>query len=243
MNTVCIPYALGNLATFTFKEISYGEYARYLRASSDLKKIYQERYSDEVHIGSELAKLSNELRKKHAQAEPLYIKAKQNLDNFKKQNRSILIKGASLEEAESFEKLSWVFSISSKEQDLAKHYAKYKHVYDQLRVLQGEVSRLQPYSKEFIRETMYQEERKARNALEYHNEKSLEQWNERREKKIQEQSRILAPTSGYGSLIHNLSVVANGMACNISCTAIPIYGGQQQTIRQTLINKSVQILR
>lgn len=243
MTTIRIPYAVGNLGTFVFQEISYSEYVKYSQAISKLQNIYQQKYSGEVNISAELARLRNDLRKKHIQTEPLYVAAKQRLEDFKKRHRSILIKGELLEDAEGHEKLSWIFSFSSKEADLARHYEKYKHIYEQLRVLRGEVRKLEPYSKEFIRETMSQEEGKARYSLEYRNEINLERWHKQRDEDIRDVNRILAPVRMYSTLIRNLTVTTNGTICDVSCTALPMYGGRQQTVRQTLINRTAQIIR
>lgn len=243
MNTIRIPYAVGNLETLVFKEISYSDYLKYSQAISELQNLYQQKYSGEVNVGAELARLRNELRQKHIQTEPLYVVAKQRLEHFEKQHRSILTKGRLLEEAEDYEKLSWIFSLSSRKTDIARHYEKHKHVYEQLRTLQGEVNRLKPYSKEFINETIFQEEGKARYDLEYRNETSLERWNKQRNEKIQGVNRILAPVKLYRVLIRNLTVTINGTICDVSCTALPMFGGQKQNVRQTLINRTAQIIR
>lgn len=243
MATIRIPYAVGNLGTFVFKEISYSEYVKYSQAISELRNIYQQKYSGEVNVGAELARLRNDLRKKHIQTEPLYIAAKQRLEDFKKQHRSILIKGELLEEAEGHEKLSWIFSFSSKEADIAKHYKKHNRIYEQLRALQAEVRKLEPYSKEFISETISQEEGKTRYSLEYRNETNLERWNKQRDERVREINRILAPARPYNALIQNLTVTINGAICDVSCAALPMFGGTRQTVRQTLINRTAQIIR
>ena len=64
MSVFFIPYALGNLVSFTFKEISCSNYMKYSQAASALFRIGQEKYLDNANVDLELSRLTTELEKK-----------------------------------------------------------------------------------------------------------------------------------------------------------------------------------
>lgn len=240
---ITVPYALANLSLLSFKKISDSDYLRFSQAVFALQQIHHEIYRGDANIGVELNKLRKQLRQKHMQSEPLYVEAMAKLDRFKQKHWSILSTGKHLEDAEEYSKLSWVFSLSSKENDLARHYARYQHVYNQLRALEHEVTILRPFSKDFIEETIKKEENKLKQDLEYRNEANLKQWTKKIEQKREKQSNILLPTKQYSYLVKNLSIRKNGTFYDISCEAVRILDGRSTLFYQTTINNAIQIIR
>ncbi|MBQ8255604.1 MAG: hypothetical protein IJY99_01410 [Alphaproteobacteria bacterium] len=239
MSTIFIPYALGSLKDFTFKEITKKEYDTFLGAlvrQDHINKIkQQERARESAAI--------NEKRKKFRESIPAlkqsYIDAQKNRNKFYSLHSDVFSKYERLKDDE-YDKLSWIIGFSSRERELKKHMAQYKHIHDQLQALEMQVRSLSRYSEDNMTETIYSKERHHEN-LSSESYKNIEKkW----QTEIQKQSQLLYPTRGYHLLIENLQINTSGSIIEIAGNGVQIeVSRQKQQIRMSLINQKVQIIR
>ena len=239
MSTVYIPYALGRHICGVFKEINFDTYHEIKCAIYDMRQLCAQKYSGNINIDKAVSDLRKELRQKHPKKAIEYINAKRKLEAFCSENSSILYRGEQLENDEHT-RLSWILFGNTREQELSKHHNKYKHIYEQLFVLQQNVYTLEPFSVENIEDTIYDQTQALRRSLENENEAKLERWNKKHYQERKRLQAILNKARNFETLISNLSISDEKY---IVGEAINIASGLQFYINEKSIFQHITIIR
>lgn len=243
MSYIFMPYALGNFRLYSFKEITLSEYVKYEHAIHNMKQIYDEQFRDELSEVHAAIEVEIDLYDKHKKLGPKYIKAKQQLEEFKKANYLILCKGEELQDSDCPMRLSWILFGGSREEALKQHMSKYKNIYDRLKSLQKQVYELEPYSDSNINETISRAKWAAEESAKYANAKNREKWEADRNNRIQKELAILSDVRAFGFIVKQLSINTYQSTSNVSCQRQSIHGYAPEQVKETLINQKIQIIR
>lgn len=239
MSTIYIPYALGNLRSFSFKEITKKEYDIFLGALAEQDRIGQVKQQE---LDRETA-IITEKRKKFRDSIPTlkqsYIKAQKDLDNFRSLHRDVFSEYDRLTD-DDYDKFSWLFGFSSRERELNEHKSRYKHIHDQLKALAKRAHSLSQYSEDDMAATSSSTENFYDELYSEAYENIAKKW----ATGLQTQQQLLYPTRGYHLLIENLQINTSGALVEIIGNGIQLLPSRQhQQIRQSLLNQNVQIIR
>lgn len=239
MSAICIPYALGKRVYGIYKEINFDTYSAIKHAIYDMQQLCSQKYSGNINVDKAVADLRKELKQQHPQKATEYVNAKRKLEAFCSENSSILYRGEQLENDEHIQ-LSWILFGNTREQELSKHHNKYKHIYEQLFVLQQNVYKLEPFSVENIEDTIYDQTQALRRSLENENEVKLERWNKKHYQERERLQAILNKAKNFETLISNLSISDEK---HIVGEAINIASGLQFYINEKSISQHITIIR
>ncbi len=241
MYTIKIQYCIGDFRNMSFREISEKDYRRFISAIENLQRINQETFWQSTYVDPKPIK--DEYQRQHKLLAPRYEQAVKRLNEIKTQYRKVFERTEELEDYDFSYPLSWIILGIDRLEALNKHKKKYAYVYDEVKRLNDEIIKLKPYSSEYIQDTIRhaierEESKKKNEAL-----KNKHQWEQNQSKKRHEHQEVLKELRGGHCLVEGLTATTNGNACEITGTKILVYSAQRERFKQTLINKTIQIIR
>ena len=244
MSTIAMNYALENYNMGTFMQVSPSVFYDIKNIKRDIDNIKQECFSPSFDINYEIFKKNQELESLFARSKKDYQIKLQQLNNLKQKHIGVLIRGSVLED-EEYHAFSWLFSRNGREKAIAKHHERYRNVYDQISSLEGEVYRLEPYNEQNRYETRQKVLCALKEQLEYRLESEAGTWNAQQERKLRLlRTKLSALSKNFYYLIQDLQIFIaipevhiNGQFYTINGDAKPLF------LNQTLVNKSVEIIR
>lgn len=241
MYTIRIQYCVGDFRNMSFREISEKDYRRFVSAVENLQKINQETFWCSTYVDPR--PIRAECQRQHKLLDPKYEQAVKRLNEIKIQYRKVLERTEELEDHDFSYPLSWIILGIERQEALHKHKQKYAYVYDEIKRLNDEITKLAPYSKARIQDTIkYAIEREESKKKSDATNKRY-QWEQNQIKKRREQQDVLKELKGGDCLVEGFTATTNGNACAITGTKILISSGLREWFNQTLINKTVQIIR
>ncbi|MDW3024754.1 MAG: hypothetical protein R8N50_03670 [Alphaproteobacteria bacterium] len=239
MSTLYIPYALGNLRRFSFKEITKKEYDIFLGALAEQDRIYKAKQQEQDREKAIITEKRKKFRDSIPTLKQSYINAQKDLDNFRSLHRDVFSEYDRLTD-DDYNKLSWLFGFSSRERELNEHKSRYKHIHDQLKALAKRAHSLSRYSEDNMAATSSSTE----NSYDELYSKACENIAKKWDTGLQTQQQLLYPTRGYYLLIENLQINTSGVLVEIIGNGIQLFPSRRhQQIRQSLLNQNVQIIR
>lgn len=241
MYTIRIQYCVGDFRNMTFREISETDYRRFVSAIENLQRINRDTFWQSTYVDPR--PIRTEYQRQHSLLAPKYEQAVKRLNEIKMQYRKVFERTEELEDYDFTYPLSWIIFGINQHEALEKHKKKYAHVYDEVKKLNDEIIKLAPYSKARIQDTI-------KHAIEREESKKKSdaankryQWEQNQIKKRREQQDILKELKGGDCLVEGFTMTTNGNVCEITGTKILVFNAQRERFNQTLINKTVQIIR